>query len=95
MFAAPDVRAIFAVRGGWGGARILPLLDWDTIRANPKLLIGYSDTSALHLAIAARAGFATLHAPNAASRWEGESWDRLTRLPLPVWLPLPGARHNA
>ena len=38
--------------------------------ANPKLLIGYSDTTALHCAIAARCGFPTLHAPNAASSWE-------------------------
>ena len=77
MFADAEVRAIFAVRGGWGGARILPLLDWATIRANPKLLIGYSDTTALHMAIAARAGFATLHAPNAASRWDRASWESL------------------
>ena len=80
MFAAPEVCAIFAVRGGWGGARILPLLDWATIAANPKLLIGYSDTTALHLAIAARAGFATLHAPNAASSWNRESWESLWRI---------------
>jgi muramoyltetrapeptide carboxypeptidase len=90
MFAAPDVSAVFAVRGGWGGARILPLLDWDTIRANPKLLIGYSDTSALHLAIAARAGFPTLHAPNAASRWEGESWDSLWRIAFAGGTPVLG-----
>ncbi|UYH54898.1 LD-carboxypeptidase [Qipengyuania sp. SS22] len=90
MFAAPDVRAIFAVRGGWGGARILPLLDWDTIRANPKLLIGYSDTSALHLAIAARAGFPTLHGPNAASRWDGASWDSLWRIAFAGGMPMLG-----
>ena len=43
MFRDDEVRAIFAVRGGWGSARVLPLLDWKTIRANPKLLIGSSD----------------------------------------------------
>ena len=36
MFADKDVRAIFAVRGGWGSARLLPYLDWDVIGANPK-----------------------------------------------------------
>ncbi len=72
MFADPSVRAIFAVRGGWGCQRILPYLDYDMIRANPKLLIGFSDITALHLAIAARGGFVTLHAPNAGSAW-GES----------------------
>jgi muramoyltetrapeptide carboxypeptidase len=75
MFADKDVRAIFAVRGGWGSARILPHLDWKTIRANPKLLIGFSDITALHMAIAARAGFTTIHGPNAASSWGALSWE--------------------
>jgi muramoyltetrapeptide carboxypeptidase len=47
----------------------LPYIDWDIVRANPKLLIGYSDITALHMAIAAKAGFATLHGPNATSSW--------------------------
>jgi muramoyltetrapeptide carboxypeptidase len=69
MFADPEVRAILAVRGGWGAARILPYLDWKTIRANPKLLIGYSDITALHMAIQARAGFTTIHGPVGVSSW--------------------------
>lgn len=80
MFADPEIRAIFTVRGGWGGARILPMLDWDLIRANPKLLIGYSDTTALHLAVAARAKFPTLHAPNATNSWARQSWESLWRI---------------
>lgn len=80
MFGDDEVRAIFAVRGGWGSARLLPLLDWGTIRTNPKLLIGSSDITALHLAIAARAGFPTLHAPNAASSWQDISWSSLHSL---------------
>ena len=75
MFADPEVKAIFAVRGGWGCARILPLLDWRMIARNPKLLVGFSDITALHLAIAARAGFATIHGPNASSSWGKLSWD--------------------
>ncbi|MBX7497169.1 LD-carboxypeptidase [Qipengyuania sp. 6B39] len=90
MFADAEVRAIFAVRGGWGGARILPLLDWQAIRANPKLLIGYSDTTALHLAIAQRAGFATIHGPNGASRWEKASWESLWRLAFTGEMPVLG-----
>ena len=93
MFADPEVRALFAVRGGWGGARILPLLDWASIRANPKLLIGYSDTTALHLAIAARAGFPTLHAPNAASRWEAASWESLWRIAFAGAMPVLGGEE--
>jgi muramoyltetrapeptide carboxypeptidase len=80
MFLDDEVRAIFAVRGGWGSARLLPLLDWKAIRANPKLLIGSSDITALHLAIAARAGFPTIHAPNAASSWHETSWNSLHSL---------------
>lgn len=75
MYADPAVKAVFAVRGGWGCARLLPLLDWRTIRANPKLLIGFSDITALHLAFAARAGFVTIHGPNAASNWGRQSWE--------------------
>lgn len=90
MFADPQVRGIFAIRGGWGGARILSLLDWTTIRANPKLLVGYSDTSALHLAFAARAGFPTIHGPNAASRWEKASWESLWQLAFAGAAPLLG-----
>lgn len=75
MFADDQVKAVFAVRGGWGCARILPLLDFRTIRANPKLLIGYSDITALHMAFAARAGFTTIHGPNASSAWGKASWE--------------------
>ncbi|MET0364600.1 MAG: LD-carboxypeptidase [Sphingobium sp.] len=75
MFADPDVRAVFAVRGGWGCARILPRLDFAAIRKNPKLLIGFSDITALHLAFAAKVGFTTIHGPNAASSWGAYSWD--------------------
>jgi muramoyltetrapeptide carboxypeptidase len=79
-YADSDVRAVFAVRGGWGCARILPLLDWKTISANPKLLIGFSDITALHLAFAAQAGFPTIHGPNAANSWPATSWNSFWRL---------------
>ncbi len=80
MFADNEVRAVFAVRGGWGSARLLPFLDWDIIRANPKLLIGFSDITALHLAFAARAGFPTIHSPNAGNSWQEISWNSLWHL---------------
>lgn len=94
MFANQEVRGIFAIRGGWGGARILPLLDWATIRANPKLLVGYSDTSALHLAFAVRAGFPTIHGPNAASRWEKASWESLWHLAFAGAAPVLGGAET-
>lgn len=88
MFADDAVRALFAIHGGWGSARLLPLLDWDVIRAHPKLLIGSSDVTALHLAFAARAGFATIHAPNASSRWEAATWSSFWRLAFTGEVPL-------
>ncbi|MGE3397068.1 MAG: LD-carboxypeptidase, partial [Sphingomonas sp.] len=89
MFADPEVRAIFAVRGGWGCARVLPHLDFDLIRANPKLLTGFSDITALHLALAARTDCPTIHGPNAASAWGTLSWNSFRRLAFdaetPTW----------
>ena len=89
MFADRTVRAIFAVRGGWGSARILPHLDFNLIRANPKLLIGFSDITALHLALAARTDCPTIHGPNASSAWGALSWDSFRRLVFeaetPTW----------
>jgi muramoyltetrapeptide carboxypeptidase len=89
MYADREVKAIFAVRGGWGSARILPHLDFDLIRANPKLLIGFSDITALHLALAARTDCPTIHGPNAASAWGALSWDSFRRLAFdaesPTW----------
>ena len=75
MYADKDVRAILCVRGGWGSARLLPFVDWDVVRANPKLLIGYSDITALHMAIAAKGGAYTLHGPNGSSAWGKASLD--------------------
>lgn len=75
MFADTSVKAVFAVRGGWGCARMLPYIDWDVVRANPKILLGYSDITALHMAFAAKAGFGTIHGPNANSAWPRKTWE--------------------
>jgi muramoyltetrapeptide carboxypeptidase len=88
MFRDPEVKAIFAVRGGWGSARMLPLLDWPMIRANPKLLLGFSDITALHMAIAAKAGFVTLHGPNGGSAWGKASVDHFKAIAFDGTAPL-------
>ena len=69
MFADKSVNAIIAMRGGWGGNRILPLLNYNSIRANPKIIMGYSDITSLLLAITARSGLVTFHGPVATSTW--------------------------
>src|SRR5216683_262377 len=51
MFADDAVDAIWCVRGGYGASRLLPALDYELIRRKPKALIGYSDITALHMAI--------------------------------------------
>ena len=87
MYADDEVKAVFAVRGGWGSARILPYLDFDLIRSNPKLLIGFSDITALHMAFAAKAGFTTIHGPNAGSSWGKLSWDAFKSLAFDAQQP--------
>ncbi len=64
MFADRDVAAIFALQGGYGTPRLLDRLDYDLIRKNPKILLGYSDITGLHLAIGKKAGLVTFHGPN-------------------------------
>ncbi len=62
-FADPDIDAIFCLRGGYGTPRLLDSLDFGLLRANPKPFVGYSDITALHLAINRYAGFVTFHGP--------------------------------
>ncbi|NJN09150.1 MAG: LD-carboxypeptidase [Richelia sp. RM1_1_1] len=69
MFADKSVKAIIAMRGGWGGNRILPLLNYNLIRANPKIIMGYSDITSLLLAITAQTGLVTFHGAVATSTW--------------------------
>jgi muramoyltetrapeptide carboxypeptidase len=67
MFADPDVKAIWAIRGGSGCIQLLAQLDYELIRRHPKILIGYSDITALHLAIQKKTGLVTFHGPVASS----------------------------
>lgn len=66
-FADPDVRAVVVTRGGYGGARLAELLDYDTIRANPKVFTGFSDATVLHTLLHQRCGLVTFHAPMPAA----------------------------
>ena len=75
MVTDPDVDAIVCLRGGYGCARILPLLDYDAIRAAAKPIVGYSDVTALLLAVYARAGLVSFHGPVGISTWRGTTAD--------------------
>ena len=89
MFADPDVKGIICLRGGSGAARILDLLDYETIRNNPKVFMGYSDITALHMAIYTQTGLLTFHGPMASSAWPGYNADQFRSLFLegerPTW----------
>ncbi len=61
LFADPEVDVVQALQGGFGSAQTIPYLDFDLIAANPKPLVGYSDLTALHVAIRQRAGVATVY----------------------------------
>lgn len=81
-FADPEIKAVWAARGGYGVMRILKMLDDDLLRANPKIFIGYSDLTALHLYLYRRFGWVTFHGPMAAKDLAGgeEHYDRKTLL---------------
>jgi muramoyltetrapeptide carboxypeptidase len=80
LFADPSVKAILPVRGGWGSARLLPHLDYRTIRRNPKVLMGFSDVSALLLGVNARAGLVTFHGPMGISSWVPFTVEQMKRI---------------
>lgn len=67
FFSNPRVKAIFLARGGYGSHRILPLLDYPTLRRNPKILVGYSDITALQLALFKKIGLVTFSGPMVAT----------------------------
>ena len=69
MFADPEVKAIICLRGGSGAARILPLIDYEQVKANPKPLLGYSDITALHCALYSQTGLISFHGPNGSGSW--------------------------
>lgn len=66
-FADPGIRAVWCARGGYGAFRILPRIDYDRIRSNPKIFIGCSDITAILNTIYLRTGMVTFHGPMIAS----------------------------
>ncbi|MES2757230.1 MAG: LD-carboxypeptidase [Pseudomonadota bacterium] len=96
MFADPEVKAIWCIRGGSGCISLLASLDYALVRANPKILLGYSDITALHLAIHRRAGLVTFHGPVASSGQSDYSTAHMLAVlmdPLPTYT-IPMAMEN-
>jgi len=67
MFRDRRVKAIFCIRGGYGTPRLLPLLDYHAIRNHPKIFVGYSDITALQMAMLRHAGLVTFSGPMVAA----------------------------
>ncbi|MCP3874160.1 MAG: LD-carboxypeptidase [Desulfobacteraceae bacterium] len=67
LFSDPDIDGIICARGGFGAMRILPFLDWEVIKKNPKPFIGFSDNTAILLSIINKTGNMVIHGPNVVS----------------------------
>lgn len=78
MFRDSNIDGIFCIRGGYGATKILPLLDFDMIKANPKVFAGYSDVTALHIAFNQQCGFVTYHTPMPSTEFIRPEMDEYT-----------------
>lgn len=87
----PEVDCVMAVRGGYGVMRILPMLDFDEIRANPKVIIGYSDITALVNSVYLKSGMVAFHGPVATSSFDPYSLDSFRRV---LTLPEPAGEFR-
>ncbi len=80
MFANPDIDAIICARGGYGANRVLPLLDFETIRKNPKIFMGFSDVTAILNSLATEAGLVCFHGPMIGSFGKKQLTYNLTQM---------------
>ena len=87
-FSDPEVDAVWCIRGGYGATRLLPKVDFKLIKKNPKIFIGYSDITALHVAIFQKTGLVTFHGPVGTSDYtdftKPNVWNVLTN-PTPQY----------
>lgn len=77
MFRRPDIDAIICARGGYGTPRLLDRVDYELIRKNPKIFIGYSDLTALQLAIFKKAGLVTFSGPMLAVEFAADDVNQM------------------
>lgn len=76
-FKDKKIDAVWCIRGGYGASRLLPQVNYRLIKRNPKIFMGFSDISALHLAIFQKTGLVTFHGPNAASTYSDYAKDHV------------------
>lgn len=80
MLDDPTVQGVFCIRGGYGAHRLLDRLDYRAISRRPKVFVGYSDITALHLAFYTQCGFVTFHGPMAGALAQPDPHDYLELL---------------
>lgn len=78
MFLDPEVKAIFCARGGYGSAHVMKHLDYEMIRKNPKIFVGYSDITNLHSALQMFCNLVTFHGPMVYSNMR-QNFDEYSR----------------
>ena len=98
MFGNDEINAVVCYTGGWGSPRVLPYLDYDLIKRKPKVLIGYSDITALLNAVHKKTGLITFHGPVGGSTFDPftlENFRRVVMTPEPAGLlPTPSKKPN-
>jgi muramoyltetrapeptide carboxypeptidase len=96
IWADPNVKAVICGTGGYGAVRILPYLDAEVFRRNPKIFVGYSDITALHLWMMRRVGLRVFHGPTLDDLAPGGVDPSLLSLLAAVSCPRPNTRlgHN-
>ncbi len=82
MFLDDEVDAIFCLKGGYGTMRMLDMIDYDAVRRHPKIFVGYSDITAMHIAFLQKAELATFHGPMPVSCWADGPMDDFTHASL-------------
>jgi muramoyltetrapeptide carboxypeptidase len=92
FFADDAIAGVVCYTGGWGSPRVLPYLDYDLIARKPKVLIGYSDITALVNAVHQRSGIVTFHGPVGGSTFEPYTLDNFRRV---VMTASPAGLQNA
>ena len=84
MFADPSVDAIFCARGGYGCNKVLPLIDYELIKENPKIFMGFSDITACLNSITQKTKMVSFHGPMLVSNKSGPIAVSYTHLTLPT-----------
>jgi len=98
FFADDAIAGVVCYTGGWGSPRVLPYLDYDLIARKPKVLIGFSDITALINAVHQRSGLVTFHGPVGGSTFEPYTLDNFKRVVMTAspagLLAMPSKKPN-